>query len=144
MTELTQKYVRLLFDYLDSNLYWKVSVRGRKIGVIAGGAAGYGYRQITINGKKYFEHRLIFLYHHGYLPEFLDHIDGNRSNNNIGNLRESTHQENCRNQKKSKVINGKLTTSEYKGVSLEKMPKNGGFKFGLTGKENISDISYQK
>ena len=68
--ELTQKYVRSLFNYRDGELYWKVARQGRKLGVPAGGISLDGYRVIRINGKLYRSHRLIFLYHHGYLPEF--------------------------------------------------------------------------
>ena len=39
--------------------------------------------------------------HHGYLPSQVDHIDGNRENNKIENLREATHQQNIINQKRA-------------------------------------------
>lgn len=39
-------------------------------------------------------HRLVFLYHHGWLPTELDHINGNRSDNRIENLRPVTREQN--------------------------------------------------
>lgn len=122
MTELTQEYVRSLFDYRNGELYWAV-MRGNnkvKIGDRAGHVMKRRYRRVMIDGKLYLTHRLIFLWHHGYLPEFLDHIDNNPSNNKIDNLREATRRENNRNVKKRKSINGKPTTSKFKGVTWHK------------------------
>jgi hypothetical protein len=36
---------------------------------------------------------------YGYLPKYIDHIDGNPSNNKIENLREVTNSQNCKNSK---------------------------------------------
>ena len=77
-----------------------------------------GYIDIKINGKIYLAHRLIFLYHHGYLPKYIDHIDGNQLNNKVENLREATQQENCKNSKISKA-----NTSGVKNVSFNKKSK---------------------
>lgn len=119
--ELTQDYVRELFEYRGGNLYWRVAkARCIKVGDIAGTIDINGYRKIQINGKQCYGHRIIFLYHNGYLPEFLDHIDGDPTNNNISNLRPATTSQNYMNQKKTKLINGKQTSSRYKGVYWNK------------------------
>lgn len=120
MTELTQYLLKELFDYRDGKLYWKIKKGSANIGDRAGNVMKNGYRQIGINSKNYYTHRVIFLYHHGYLPEFLDHIDGDKSNNNIENLREATLQENQMNHKKPKSMNGKPTSSRFKGVCWDK------------------------
>lgn len=121
MNELTQDQVRELFDYRDGNLYWKVSkARCIKIGDLAGCVNNTGYRHVKINGKSYLAHRLIFLYHHGFLPKFLDHIDGNKPNNSIDNLREVTHSQNNQNRREDKYHDGKPTSSRFKGVCLDK------------------------
>ena len=113
--------IRSLFYYYDGALYWKVSkTNGVKIGDLAGTVRDDGRRQIGINGKKYKAHRLIFLYHHGYLPEFLDHIDGNPANNNIANLREATLSQNQWNRKSVESYNGEPTSSGFKGVVLHR------------------------
>jgi hypothetical protein len=58
---------------------------------------GYIMVKLDIEGKIYFirAHRLAWLLHYGQLPDnSIDHIDGNKSNNKIDNLRDVTHQQN--------------------------------------------------
>lgn len=114
ISKITQDLLRELFDYRDGELYWKVSVKNIKIGDRAGNLHKSGYCRVGINNKTYLKHRLIFLYHHGYLPEFLDHIDGDPSNDDIDNIRIATKSQNAMNRKK------KLSSSVYKGVSWKK------------------------
>jgi hypothetical protein len=111
---LTQDYLKQLFDYKDGYLYWKVD-RGnnRLIGKKAGVKTKTGYRKICVNSTRHPAHRLIFLYHHGYLPFEVDHIEG--LSNCIENLRAATHAENMRNCKISKD-----NTSGFKNVSWHK------------------------
>ena len=70
MRDLTVDLVKHLFDYdkETGNLIWKVSnSHSQKIGDIAGSLMQrLGYVQIGINSKRYYAHRLIFLYHKGY------------------------------------------------------------------------------
>jgi hypothetical protein len=97
--ELCQKLLQETFSYEDGNLFWKQPT-GRRISVgqIAGRDSN-GYRMIGLFGKAYMAHRLIFMFHHGYFPQEVDHIDGNKINNRIENLRAATHSENLKNQK---------------------------------------------
>lgn len=78
-----------------------------------------GYRRvgITVEGKSKLlrVHRIIYFLHYGYLPEMLDHIDGDRSNDRIENLRPATLGENSRNRKSAKN-----SSSQYLGVSWHK------------------------
>ena len=110
---LTKELLHQLFKYRDGELYWKK--RNQKK---AGCVNGDGYRHIVIKGKLYGAHRLIFMMHYGYLPEFIDHIDNNRLNNKIENLREATRQQNSWNRK----INAN-NKSGVKGVSWCKLTK---------------------
>lgn len=66
----------------------------------AGATDTKGYLQVKINGRLYMAHHLVWLMHYGYLPDGIDHIDGNPKNNRISNLREVPHVENMRNQKR--------------------------------------------
>lgn len=92
--------LKTAFDYKDGNLYWKISTSNVvKIGDKAGYIRKDGYVKITFNKKCYLLHRLIFAFHHGYLPKMLDHIDGNPSNNKIENLREANDFQNSWNKK---------------------------------------------
>ena len=88
---LTQQYLNEIFEYRDGNLYWKKDYgRKCKSGTLAGTINLRGYIQIGYKRKNYMAHKLIFLMHHGYLPEIVDHIDNDRANNKIENLREAT------------------------------------------------------
>ena len=104
------------FEYRDGNLYWKVNRRIVKAGELAGSVAKDGYCRVKFEQKFYLAHRIIFMIHHGYMPNVIDHIDGNPSNNKIENLRECTVSQNGMNSKVS--ITNK---SGIKGVSWSKL-----------------------
>lgn len=102
-----------LFEYRDGTLYCKQKIGYKhNPGDKAGRVNGDGYIHIWINNKDHKEHRLIFLMHHGHLPRFLDHIDMNRSNNKIENIREATCSQNQANKNLQKS-----NTSGLKGVN---------------------------
>jgi hypothetical protein len=92
---MNQKICRDLFDYQDGALYWRFD-RGSnaKAGARAGRLLKTGYRSIHVSGRRYQEHRLIFLWCHGVIPEQIDHINQNKSDNRIENLRRCTHSTN--------------------------------------------------
>ena len=119
MPNITQDYIKSIFDYDEASgkLYWKVNRKGHCVKDKPVGYLGSnGYLRTTVCCKHYFNHRLIWFYHYGYFPEsFIDHIDKDRLNNRIENLREVTHQCNLRNSKLNK--NNK---SGIKGVFLFK------------------------
>jgi hypothetical protein len=113
---ISQEQLKEFFDYKDGNLYWKIKkCRNVAIGQKAGSYAPRGNIDIMINGKVYKAHRLIFLFHYGYLPKILDHKDGNPLNNKIENLREATNSQNMCNTKLN--VNNK---SGEKGVIWDK------------------------
>jgi len=95
---VTKEELLDLFEYKDGNLYWK---KPRK-GTLKNKKAGYlsiKYIVVMINGKNYMLHRLVFLMFNGYLPELIDHKDGNPLNNRVENLREASKSENSCNAK---------------------------------------------
>jgi hypothetical protein len=91
---VTQERLKELFDYQDGVLIRRKNSRSA---VISMGARRY--ERVSVDGKAQTLHRMIYLWHHGNLPKTLDHIDGNRANNKIENLREATQQQNCLNRK---------------------------------------------
>ncbi len=109
---LTQARVRELFDYRsDGELVWRVrTAQCVKVGDVAGSPGSTGYKQTRVDGRLYLNHRLIWLWYHGYFSEHgLDHIDRNKVNNRIENLREVSHTCNMRNCKQRKNTSSGIT-----------------------------------
>lgn len=139
---ITQHRVRELFDYLDGHLFWKENRGNNKVkGLKAGTLNNFGYITIAINHDTYKAHRLIYLHHYGEFKGDLDHINGNRSDNRIENLRIATNSENQWNRKKQK--NNK---SGCKNVSFCKKTKKWRVQFYLNKKPSTygyyKDIDY--
>ena len=97
---MDQALAHQLFEYRDGHLYWKVKTNNRApAGAKAGSFNAHNQRwYIRYDKKKYLEHRLIFLMQHGFMPKEVDHIDTNRLNNKIENLRAASTNENQRNK----------------------------------------------
>lgn len=71
---------------------------GVKAGSVAGCSSHLGYVKVCVLGKRYYAHRLAWMYIHGTWPEHeIDHINGDPSDNRISNLRPATRLENCQN-----------------------------------------------
>jgi len=93
--EVSHERVLELFDYEDGKLFRKRD--GKEIGCYA--TKHHRYARIHIDGKYYKVHRIIFLYHKGYLPNIIDHINGDRYDNRIENLREASTYQNRQNSR---------------------------------------------
>ena len=138
MQKITQEQTQSLFNYKNGFLYWKVNRTANKVkGNKAGSIDNKGYYKIQINNKQYFNHRLIYLYHYGYIPKQIDHIDNNPLNNNIENLRESTQLQNCMNRKSNKN-----STSKFKGVCWHKVSNKWIANIRINGK--LKHLGYFK
>jgi hypothetical protein len=107
------KILNTLFYYEDGLLIRKITQGAARKGTEAGYMTADGYKRVCIQGKYYYVHKLVYLLHN---PEFdmqglVDHIDGNRANNLIENLRTADHTSNQYNK-----VRQKDGTSQYKGV----------------------------
>jgi hypothetical protein len=116
---LTAEYLRSQLSYNSDTgeFRWIAPAQGRELNKPAGGTHSNGYRRIKVAvGGRYCEflaHRLAWLYVYGVWPTLcIDHIDLNKTNNRIANLREANFSENSRNRKKSPN-----RSSRYLGVS---------------------------
>ena len=122
---LTQKIVREKFKYINGQLYTVLASGKVAKNYLGQKASGLHRPKAHVDRVAYGLYRIIFLYHHGYMPNHIDHIDGDFMNNRIENLRECTNQQNQLN-KKSKPN----SSSQYKGVFWNKPRK----RWTATGK----------
>lgn len=110
------EYLQELFAYEDGELYWRVYRRGGTApGKKAGTVNGNGYKVVGIDYKKYQVHRIIWVLNGNPEDEFIDHINGNKTDNRIENLRAvDMHGNNCN------IGLRRDSTSGIKGVSWSK------------------------
>jgi hypothetical protein len=97
---LNQKNLKKVVYYDGSELRWlEDGYQGRnKKDEVIGYIQSKGYRAVAIYGRKYLVHRLVWLYCYGEMPKnTIDHINGDKLDNRIENLRDVTNQENHKN-----------------------------------------------
>lgn len=107
--------LRELFVYSPQSgvLLRKIRRGSAPEGAVAGGDNSHGYLVVPVDGRRYMAHCIAWAMHYGQWPtQMLDHIDRNRANNAIANLRVANNELNQGNTK----IN-KRNTSGYRGVS---------------------------
>jgi hypothetical protein len=94
---LTHDRLLSIIDYNPETgaMVWRVSTNNRNtIGSEAGSIAKTGYRVVCIDYKQYLAHRLAWFYVHGSWPKEIDHINRDRSDNRMANLRLATRGQN--------------------------------------------------
>jgi hypothetical protein len=112
MTDIDPAELHSFFDYKDGALTWK---QGRKKGRVAGSLKPTGYTVVEIKNQNIMAHRLVWIMHNGSIDGQVDHINGNRSDNRIENLRLVNQVQNQWNRKISKN-----NTIGIKGIRLRK------------------------
>lgn len=131
---LTQERLKELLHYTpDTGIFvWKVTTNTHAIkGSVAGTCNKRGYKIIGINGKKFYIHRLVWLYVYGKFPDGeIDHIDCNPKNNTITNLRVITRSGNCQNKIKAQSNN----LTGFLGVGRTKSGIKFHAQIGINGK----------
>lgn len=113
---------REMFALERSFLRWNTMYAHKKAGAVC---RHNGYAAITLGlpGKrvKMYAHRVAWLLHTGSWPElYLDHINGNRQDNRIENLRQVTYAENHKNQQ----LSGRNTSGHFGVYYNPKCPKH--------------------
>ena len=111
---ISQEYLQTIFDYKDGQLYRKIKVNNQPPGFV-GSKEKKGYFCVSINGKRYKVHRIIWFLKHNFWPKQIDHINGIKNDNRIENLREASSSQNNQNSKIRKD-----NISGVKGVSWHK------------------------
>lgn len=102
------------YDPVNGGLIWKAYKDPRrsgraKIGNKVGGDDGHGYLMCMLLGHKFKVHQVVWLICHGEFPKMsIDHINRNRRDNKIDNLRLATDQQN--------MFNIHASTKKYVGV----------------------------
>lgn len=106
--DLTANLLRETFTYsCETGQFTRVVAHRRDwIGRIAGSINGHGYVVIRIGKRAYAAHRLAWLYVHGEWPAgHIDHINGNKTDNRIANLRVVSPSESNQNWRKAMPTN---------------------------------------
>lgn len=99
---------------------------------VAGSINKDGYKQVMFNGKRYLIHRLVWsLFSNSDNPEEIDHINGNRLDNRIENLRACSRKHNLQNQR----FPSKHNSVGVLGVSFCKDKKKYRAQIAVDGKD---------
>lgn len=127
---ITQELLLQTFSYKNGSLYHKEGFDNQvNKGDMAGSKGSHGYLQVKVLNNSYLSHRAIFLMTRGFLPKYVDHIDGNKLNNKIENLRECTSSQN-----KCNTTRYKNNKSGVKGVFWDKEHSKWNARIQFNGK----------
>lgn len=105
----SQEFLVERYEYAEGKLFYRYRASQRcRAGDVVGSLNSEGYVVTMIKGTQYSVHGLIWKWHHGTDPSMIDHINRDRSDNRIENLREVTNRKNQWNRGR------KLPTCVYK------------------------------
>lgn len=108
--QLTYERAHELYECVDGVLFNKIGRQRAPKGAEAGTPDGNGYLVAMADGVRFKVHRIVWLMHHGVWPlQTIDHVNGDRSDNRIENLRDVDQVENSRNQKQRSTNSSGIT-----------------------------------
>lgn len=98
----------IAYDPLTGVMTWRISLSNRPAGSLVGGRINNrGYLRVAWRGKLYTQHRVAwFLVYKRWPKHEIDHINGERADNRLANLREATAGENKRNHRQQAGCSG--------------------------------------
>jgi hypothetical protein len=123
----------------------------KRIGKRCGSEVATGYSKTTISGTQLLIHRLIWILHNGDIPDsmIIDHIDGNRLNNRIENLRVCTSNENlfnsglsAGNKSGAKGVYRRVLTSGLVRYTVKISVENKVFRLGHFNTLELASVAY--
>ena len=154
--EVTQEYLKSVLDYnpetgiftwkdrLDVSASCNIQFAGKKAGTIQ---SGNRYIIIGIRYKRYYAHRLAWLYMKGeWPPDELDHINGDKQDNRFENLRLATRGQNTVNRpvRKDSIL-GIKGVAPFRGKFRASIWENGASKhLGVFDTCEEAAVVYQK
>ena len=140
---ITQERLKNVISY-DSETgvaTWKVRKSNMLPGSRCGNLNNHGYYYVSVDKKRYQLHRLLWLYHYGSMPDGqIDHINGNRTDNRIVNLRVVDSRGNQQNLPAHR--NGNLPGAIRSGSRYYGQIKINGFRYYL-GRFDTKEQAHQ-
>lgn len=103
------------FSRSSDSLRWRRSFAGK---AALTSLNGCGYRVGSVLGRRVRAHHVAWAIFHGEWPSMIDHINGDRADNRIANLRKASPSQNQRN-----AFMSSRNTSGFTGVSFDKKRK---------------------
>jgi hypothetical protein len=130
---------KLNYDQETGIFTWKYDgTRGVKAGHITGTKMKSGYLMLCVKGKRLLAHRVAWLLVHGEFPfGNIDHVNRDKSDNRIANLRLATCEQNAQNRLKNCK-----NTSGFKGVTWHKRDER--WQAAITVKGKVLHLGYYK
>ena len=123
---------RLSYDPETGVFRWKTHRCSNLVGAIAGCRSGAGYVRIYVNDRSYKAHRLAWLIAYGCWPQGdIDHINMDKGDNRICNLRDVNRSENMQNRR---VANANNLSCGLLGVTWSKQHNRFAASIHINGK----------
>lgn len=131
--ELIKRLLR--YDPETGFLHWREDRRRCKSGSVAGNIhKGSGYIRVEVDGKGMSAHRVAWFLHHGQWPvDQIDHINKDKTDNRIENLREATNGQNRANTRSS-------SKHGLKGVAFKPWLKDRPWEARITASKRVLSL----
>ena len=97
--------------HLTWKWHWDNTVINKQLGTLVGNKTKDGYLRVTVNYKSYKVHRLIWCIEKETWPKMIDHVNGNKIDNRIQNLRAASNRINQSNRHTHR--NGRLVGTDF-------------------------------